>query len=130
MYVENARKVERNGFATIYRSVLLPLDRPWSETLQIGRVGASWSFKKNLAIPIYESAYRTNVIPVTLRGRARCEAFDWNTGLLTFLKFVDEEWEGRLEANADIEISAVKQTRIIPPIRANVGPLTDRWRRG
>ena len=131
-YLRRIKAVFRDGIVPLYRAVLLPDGVSWTQALRTDRMGLSWTLERSCALVYYSPSGESFTADDALEGMvveaiAEPDAVDWETSLIQFSTYGEDEWEVRLLSEQTIAIVAVDGQRLSSPIVGNTGNVKERW---
>ena len=132
-YLRRIKAFFRDGVVPLYRAVLLPDGASWTQALRTDRMGLSWTLERSSALVYFSPSGESFSADEALDGtvvEALVEptAVDWETSLVQFSTYGEDEWEVRLLPEQTIAIVAIDGQRLVSPIVGNTGSTRERWR--
>lgn len=131
-YLRRIKAFFRDGVVPLYRAVLLPDGASWTQALRTDRMGLSWTLERSSALVYFSPSGGSFSADEALDGtivEALVEptTVDWETSLIQFSTYGEDEWEIRLLPEQMVAIVAVDGQRLSSPIVGNTGNVRERW---
>ena len=123
-YAFFAEYAYKAGFIVVYRMVRVQS----IDAVNIRSLGKAWS-KTLRGAGVYGAAPADGV-DVLIKGRVSPQYVDWEYGFTSFMYYGESQWEVSLVARAPVEVLAIGDRVLDPPVMGSTGDAKETWTGG